>query len=273
MTPAVKCLELLAITFFTVVNFKTVANAEDLKLPEQSVKTNQTKTNQIKSKSMDKQSTQIENVLENLEKRLTDKDDLQPQPNSPSAVSSHQKKGESYEGSNPNRISGHTPSGKNIQELQKKINEYEARIDILESNVQKFKSDVADTSATDNQVKLEVKSKKQSNFIIRTLIASLDGNTLYNQVDASGLWMPTKTVPVFYGPLQPGDHRLDVTATLAPLSESGLEMPTWKQKTLQQSFTFSVADGKIRKGIIVELSDTKGDGSQPQAELSEVELK
>jgi hypothetical protein len=227
--------------------------------------------------STETQANKIENVLDKLEQRLIDKEsspltfDESETAKSPEKVPAKAK--QRYAPKSAARISGQTPSGRNIQELQKKLGEYDTRVDLLEADVRKLRAGVYEDSATDNQVMLEIKAGNESKFIIRTLHARLDGNTLYNQMDAAGLWMPTRSVPVFFGPLQPGEHRVDISATIAPLSGDGLEMPSWKQKSLQQSFSFSLSDGKARKSITIEINDSKGDGSQPVAKLAEADIK
>lgn len=219
----------------------------------------------------------IETVLDKLDRRLLDKEANPLTLDEQEDLGAHGKKigapTQTYSPKSAAKITGNTPSGKNIQELQRKINEYDGRVEILESDLRKLRSSVYEASATDNQVMVEVKSGNDTKFIIRTLTARLDGNTLYNQVDPAGLWMPTRSVPLFYGPLQPGEHRLDLSAMLAPLSADGLEMPSWNKRGLQQSFTFNVADGKLRKTVSIEINDAKGDGSQPVAKMAEVEIK
>lgn len=223
------------------------------------------------------QAKKIENVLDKLEKRLIDKESspltFDETENVKTPGKGLAKAKQKYSPKSSAKISGQTPSGRNIQELQKKLSEYDTRVDLLEADVRKLRAGVYEDSATDNQVILEIKTGNESKFIIRTLHARLDGNTLYNQLDSAGLWMPTRSVPIFFGPLQPGEHRVDISATIAPLSRDGLEMPTWKQKGLQQSFSFAVTDGKARKSITIEINDSKGDGSQPVAKLAEADIK
>ena len=225
----------------------------------------------------DIQAKKIENVLDKLEQRLIDKEasplTFEESENAKIPEKSAAKGKQKYAPKSATKITGQTPSGRNLREMQKKLSEYDTRIDQLEGDVRKLRAGVYEDSATDNQVMIEIKAGNQSKFIIRTLNARLDGNTLYNQLDAAGLWMPTRSVPIFFGPMQPGDHRVDISATIAPLSSDGLEMPSWKQKSLQQSFTFSLHDGKARKSITIEINDTKGDGSQPIAKLAEADIK
>ena len=228
----------------------------------------------------DKSSEKLDSVLDKLEQRLIDRE---ADPLTQSEENAAKKpKSDKQSGKNPTqkyapkaaaKVSGQTPAAKNIKEIQSKINEYDNRIEILESDLRRLRSSIYDASVTDNQVMLEVKSNDGSNFIIKTLTARLDGSTLYDQSEASGLWMPSRSIPLFFGPLKPGDHQLEVVATIAPAASSGLESPTWKNKSLQQSFNFAIPDGKARKHLSIEITDQGTDGTRPVAKLTEGDLK
>jgi hypothetical protein len=73
--------------------------------------------------------------------------------------------------------------------------------------------------------------------------------------------------------LQPGEHRIDLSATIAPVTLEGLELPTWQHKSVQQSFSFNIPDGKVRKSILIEISEPKTAGSHPIAKLTEDDRK
>lgn len=224
------------------------------------------------------QSKKIENVLDKLEQRLIDKESSpftteEEENTEEKQVKNNKTPTQTYSSKKPSTIKGQTPNGKNLQELQKKLNEYDNRIESLESDLRKIQANVYEGSTVDNQVSIEVKAANSSKFIIRTVTAKLDGNVLYNQLDPAGLWVPARVVPIYFGPLQPGEHRIDLTATIAPLSEDGLELATWKQKSLQQSFTFKVEEGKQRRTVALEIDTPKGADSRPIAKLLEAETK
>lgn len=231
-------------------------------------------------KSTDAHAKQIESVLDRLEKRLIDKESspLTQEENERAAVE---------ESSNPNKkqpeqryvpkaaasIKGQTQSGKNIMELQKKLNEYDNRIEILESDMRRVRSNLNDAAVTDNVVSLQIKTDPKRPVTLKTLAAQLDGNTLYSQIDPAGLWIPSKMISLFYGPLKPGAHKLDITTTLATSPEDAASASTWKQKALTQSFEFNIPEGKQRKSITVEIGQSpNGDGS-PVAVLYDSEVK
>ena len=228
----------------------------------------------------DTSSEKLDSVLEKLEKRLIDRESeplTQTEENDTKNQKLDKQSGKKstlkYAPKAPAKVSGQTPAAKNITEIQSKINEYDNRIEILESDLRRLRSSIYDASVTDNQVMLEVKSNDSSNFIIKTLTARLDGSTLYDQSEASGLWMPSRSIPLFFGPLKPGDHQLEIFATIAPAGSSGVESPTWKNKSLEQSLSFAIPDGKSRKHLSIEITDQGHEGSKPVAKLTEGDLK
>jgi len=218
----------------------------------------------------------LDKVLDKLEKKLIDKDDLAtPKMNGPNEEVKVNKPQTTQQvtPTSPEKIKGRTPAAKNLKEIQSKITEYDNRIEILEADLRRIKSNLYDSSITDNQVMIEVRASETSKFIIRDLVAKLDGNAIYSQMDASGLWMPSKSIPLFYGPLRPGDHQITIAATIAPIATDGLELPTWKHKSFEQNFSFSVADGKIRKSFSLEITHSNEATSKPIAKLIESDIK
>ena len=156
-----------------------------------------------------------------------------------------------------------------IKGIEAKIQEYDHRIDILESDLARIQSNLHDASVTDNNVLLEVKAQTSAKFVLRDLAAKLDGNSLYDQKDSAGIWMPNQTIEVFHGPLKPGNHSFQIHAVISPLSNDGLKLPTWQHKTVEANFDITIPDGRSRKHFVVELSQETDSSSTPRAKLAE----
>jgi hypothetical protein len=160
-----------------------------------------------------------------------------------------------------------------IKDIEAKIQEYDHRIDILESDLARIQSNLHDASVTDNNVLLEVKAQSSAKFVIRDLAAKLDGNSLYDQKDSAGIWMPNQTIEVFHGPLKPGSHRFQIQAVVSPLSNEGLKLPTWQHKTVEANFDITIPEGRSRKHFVVELSHEPDSSSAPRAKIAESDYK
>ena len=162
---------------------------------------------------------------------------------------------------------------KTIKDIEAKIQEYDHRIDILESDLARIQSNLHDASVTNNNVLLEVKAQTSAKFVIRDLAAKLDGNSLYDQKDSAGIWMPNQTIEVFHGPLKPGSHRFQIQAVVSPLSNEGLKLPTWQHKTVEANFDITIPEGRSRKHFVVELSHEPDSSSAPRAKIAESDYK
>lgn len=230
-----------------------------------------------KTKTTEAHAKKIENVLDRLEERLIDKESspltLEEQEKRSQKISNEPKNVQKYVPKSPTKITGKTPSASNLNELQRKINEYDTRLELLESDVRKVQSNTREAAATDNTVSLEIRIAEGSNIAIRTLSATLDGSSLYNQVDPAGLWMPTKSIPLFYGPLQPGVHTIDIDGYIAPNQGKDGSQADWRQKGIKQSLSFTLAEGVQRKTFAIEISSGNGDKSPPTAKLVDREVK
>jgi hypothetical protein len=231
--------------------------------------------------STEAQAKRIESVLDRLEKRLIDKESApltseeaeRVAADVKSPVNSSQKTDQKYVPKSAARIKGQTQTGRNIQELQKKINEYDSRIEILESDLRKIRSNVQDNAITDNVVSLQIKTDSKNPVVMKTLSAVLDGNTIYSQIDPAGVWIPSKIIPLYFGPLKPGAHKLELTATISSSTDESNAAGSWKQKALLQSFDFSIPEGKQRKSITIEIGKSKSEDASPTATLFESEVK
>lgn len=162
---------------------------------------------------------------------------------------------------------------RSIKDIEAKIQEYDSRIDILESDLARIQSSLHDASVTDNKVLIEVRTQNQAKFVIRDLAAKLDGSSLYDQKDSAGIWMPNQTIAVFHGPLKPGNHSINIQAIISPLSNDGLKLPTWQHKTIESVFDIEIPEGRSRKRFVVELSDDADSSSKPRAKIAESDYK
>jgi hypothetical protein len=218
----------------------------------------------------------LDTILDHLEKKMDDQDTIEPADQkhlSEKKISSGPKKARDLTPQIHNVSQKSASRQKTMKNIQSKISEYDNRIEILESDLRRLRANVYDASVTDNLIGIEIRPAEPAKFLIRDLQASLDGHTLYNRRDASGLWMPSKSIILFHGPLRPGDHQIELSTVIAPLSHDGLKLPTSEHKTLDQSFRFQIPEGKHRRQLVLEISNTADENPKPIARLLESETK
>lgn len=222
----------------------------------------------------DQQSTRIESVLDKLEARYLDRESA-PLTYDEQRAKAMTPPGKPAESITVKRepITGKTPNQKILSEIQSKINEYENQIDSLEADARKMKSQVIQGSTTDNLITIEAKLKNAKTAGIQALTAKVDGSLLFNQVDPAGMWMPSSTVSIYHGPMQPGDHTIELTAVLTKTNSNGLAVAGWTPQQVQRSFKISLPDGKVRKHIVIELDTSSEQSGKAVAKLTEHETE
>lgn len=161
----------------------------------------------------------------------------------------------------------------NFKEIESKLQEYDHRVDILESELARLQANLNDASLTDNKVSISVSTPPQSKFMIRALRAKINGLVLTDQADVAGLWMPNQNLRLFQGPLRPGQHRLEIHTIIAPLSNEGLKLPTWKHQSVESSFELEVPDGKSVKNFVIALTDDENSTPAPKIKMTMSEAK
>src|SRR5262249_59557781 len=116
-------------------------------------------------------------------------------------------------------------------------------VDQLASNVQKTKQGILDDAKIDNYVSLEANLADTDAAALKNLSVKLDGYAVYELSDASGLWMPSKTVPLYAGPLQPGVHRLHLEARLVMRHKPGVPLNNDVYRFVNRTFDLNVGRG------------------------------
>lgn len=220
----------------------------------------------------DKQADKIESVLDKLESRYLDRESgplTYEEQNK--AAANDKKPAEIMEIKPKSPIQAETPNGRILKDIQGKITEYDNQLDSLEADARKLKAGLIEGSTIDNQVTVDVRLKNPKTASMRTLTAKIDGSTLFNQNDPAGMWIPAKSIAIYQGPMQPGAHRLEVTAVVTRTNADGLALSGWNQQQVIQSFTFDVPEGKVRKTVAVEIEVGNAKDEKATAKLDETQ--
>lgn len=218
----------------------------------------------------DKQADKIESVLDKLENRYLDREaapltfEEQTKP-----LGEQKKAAEVLEIKQKDPIEAQTPNGRVLKDIQGKITEYDNQLDALEADTRKLKSTLIEDSTTNNQVTVDVTLKDPKSASMRNLTAKIDGSTLFNQNDPSGMWIPAKSIAIYQGPMQPGSHRIEITAVVTKTNSEGLALAGWNQQQIVQSFTFDVPEGKVRKTVTIELSPGSSKNQNASAKIDQ----
>lgn len=135
------------------------------------------------------------------------------------------------------------PNIQKIDEVSRLVRELEQQVDQLASNVQKTKQTIIDDAAINNFVSIEATLPDPDKASIKSLEVRIDGFKLYTMSDSAGLWLPSKSIPLYAGPMQPGNHRLDVEARISMRESKPLPVNNPIYRFINKSFQWSIAEG------------------------------
>lgn len=216
----------------------------------------------------------VNTVLDRLERRLLDQEadgltfDEKTQP-PPSIESEDGGTSYKFENKGKGKVSGTTSEREHMASLAGAITELESQVDQLASNVQKTKQSILDEASIDNFVSIEAQLNETDAAAIKSINIKLDGYPVYELHDASGLWLPSKAVPLYAGPLQPGAHRLDLEARIVVRHQKGMPMNADVYRFINKSFELSVPGGTNKSRYVITIKPPTKIDEQADAVIKE----
>ncbi len=142
-------------------------------------------------------------------------------------------------------IETNLPEADKLRELAAAIGDIETQVEQLSSDVQKTKQKLIEDARINNNARIEIHLEEGSDHAsIRQLAVKLDGYKVYAIDDSSGLWLPTNALPIYSGPLQPGDHKIDVEAILTLKDKDHLPLHTRQNRSIKQTLTVNMPEGQ-----------------------------
>lgn len=144
-------------------------------------------------------------------------------------------------------INERLPKTADFLKIEKAITELESQTEYLASQVQAIKQKILQDASINNQIAIHTIIDDKNEVAFKNLTVSIDGHPIYQQNAALGLWTPTRKIPLFRGPIQPGEHRLDFQARLIQKNHSNLPLHKDSYHMVNESFNFRVPGGQFTK--------------------------
>lgn len=160
-----------------------------------------------------------------------------------------------------------SPSNADVKKLGDAISELEAQTEYLASQVHRIKQKILHEAAINNMINFSTRLDDSDKLAFRSLTVTIDGHEIYKQNAALGLWLPHNEIPVFQGPMQPGNHRIDFEARVVQKATDNLPIQNDTYHIIQETFNFVVPDGKVMKKWEVYLTGENGNSSIAKAQL------
>lgn len=161
------------------------------------------------------------------------------------------------------------PEVAKLAEISTAIMELENKVDQLGAGVQKTKQKILEQASIGNKILIEAGLSSEKTASLRSLSVFLDDFEIYQADDQSGIWMPSNSIPVYFGPMLPGDHQLSIKARMVLKGTENLALHTNKNRELVQSFKVSIPPGEYTKRMRVEISPSANNESPSTATLKE----
>ena len=123
-----------------------------------------------------------------------------------------------------------------------------------------------------NLIALEVALAKSDIAKIQHIEIKIDGTPIYKSENFSGLWMPKDSLPVYYGSLSPGNHRIDIVSRIVLLNPSDIPLNESLYRMINQSFSVSIPIGAFRRRWVFTIYPPKNLNEPVKAKMFEGNL-
>ncbi|NRA44757.1 MAG: hypothetical protein HRU09_07360 [Oligoflexales bacterium] len=167
------------------------------------------------------------------------------------------------------QIFGSLKPMKDLKKLDEEINKLNSNLKILTAKIKKKQQEIAHEMNIDNLVAFEVALAKSDIANIQQIEMKIDGTSIYKSENFSGLWMPKDSLPVYYGSLNPGKHRIDVMARIVLLNPSDIPLNESLYRMINQSFTISVPIGSFKRKWVFTIYPPKNLNEPVKAQMFE----
>jgi hypothetical protein len=195
----------------------------------------------------------INKVLDLLEKQIIDSDSSNSpsNPNQEGLPGTTEKVERSYKFTKPQQIQTLPQEKIQLELLRKQASSIENNIDSIESNVNKLRNEIINETKMDTFIELHA-SFPSEKALLRTMKITLDEVILTDLIDSSTAWTLGMSMPIFYGPIKPGSHRIQVIARLSPL-EDQVEFAANSKVEISKIFEIHIPLGTANHKFIVEI--------------------
>jgi ribosome-associated translation inhibitor RaiA len=217
---------------------------------------------------------QVDTILDRLEKRLLDQEadgvtfsDRNGDLNFLKQPVDTKAKKYQFKGG---KIEATAPEKDRLKAIEVLVADLERQVDALAAKVQKTKQSLIDDATLNNSIAVDAQIDGVDKATIKSMRIRLDGYELYSISDTSGLWLPSKVVPIYSGPLQPGSHRLDLEVRLMLRTNPDLPLNTDLYRFVSKSFTMTVAGGSTQSRYVIAIKAPESIDDSADASLKEM---
>jgi hypothetical protein len=200
-----------------------------------------------------------ETLLDLLEQRLLQKEESSlsfgPRESEPAAkdaisLDKYDRPIQRVQGSST-EIEGAAPGDERLRDISRAIGELDREVEQLSADVVRIKGEIIEDTKLDNYTEITVKLENKERVDLRNLEVHLDKYPI-GKIDRSiGVWMPSSEITLFSGPIQPGNHKIEVETRVALKGATGLPLEDNIYYTMKQNFDVAIGVGKARNKLTI----------------------
>ena len=161
------------------------------------------------------------------------------------------------------KVQSRMHSKTDFQQLNLAIEELENESDLLSNEIKRAQQTILEHASVDNFIEISAKVPDPDTMTFRTLEVKIDGHYVYQVDEATQLWLRTENLPLYLGPLQPGDHKIEYGARIVTRDQGKLPFNNDSYKVIKEVFKLTVPPGKVRKKWAIVI-DPKSKGLKPK---------
>jgi hypothetical protein len=198
----------------------------------------------------------IDKVLDMLEKKMIEQDNFGTGANVTNLVPEDKSQliSNKLKFSNPYKIEGNPEEHKILDNIKQNLAILDQRVDQISTDISSLKQSLIVNSKNDAYVEISARVGQNSTAQLRSIQVKLNSTILYDVSDSSLLWSYNTDIPIYFGPLKPGSHRLQLQAKLAlPNDESLLKITSNRNIEVNNVFDIHIPLGTTQNKFVIEL--------------------
>lgn len=208
----------------------------------------------------------VESVLDRLEKQMIEQD--QEGLTFGKGASPKEKTSASYR-FDKKQVLGSTAESSQLADVALAVTELENQVDALTQDVQRARLKVVEDAKFNNSLDVTLSVERPDSVAIRQLEISLDGFPLYAVDEASGLWLPSRTFPIYSGPIDAGNHKLKLIGKLVGKNSEAPASPNDQLISVDSEFPLNISTKNAQQKYEVIVRSNPKSPKVASAELVE----
>lgn len=169
-------------------------------------------------------------------------------------------------------INASLPQKDDLDEISKVISKIEDDVNRMSGEVESLKIKIEANANPTSVIEMSLGIEKPDIMSFRELKIDLSGHTVYQLNHGDGIWMPSKKIPLFKGPLPAGTYKVSVKARVVKKSSNAPFVDTNIFQIYDQVKEITVAEGAFKKGFALIFKDFNQQNQNANIDMAEYEL-